>query len=380
MRIFHVISSGGMYGAEHVLLNLCRSLRKLDCDVTVGVFRNATNPHTEIGDRLTAENIEVVEIPCAGRVDWAAIKKTRHLMRQVQTDVVHSHGYKGDIYSYLATRFASIPLVATAHNWTGESELPPIYNKLDRVVLRRFSAVAAVSDGVAQVLDGSGVAAKKIIRIANGIDLTPYEEAIPAARRELHDSNAPIVGLVGRLVQEKGCFEFVRAAAQVLPTFPEARFLLVGEGPERDSLEQLARDLQIDKSVVFAGHRNDMPSVYASLAICVLPSFEEGMPMTLMEAMAAGRSVIATPVGQIPAMVDQETNGLLVNPGNVGELSSAMMRLLGDVVLRQRMGENGREKAQRLFSADSMARAYLNLYRHVLRGQTGEAVRSLGGA
>jgi glycosyltransferase involved in cell wall biosynthesis len=359
-----------MYGAEHMLLNLCRSLARLDCDVSVAVFHNSKNPHLEIGDRLSAEGIEVLGVPCTGRIDSTVIRKIRRLIRTRHIDLVHSHGYKSNIYTFLATRFTSISAVATAHNWTGESELPPLYNKLDRLVLRRFSAIAAVSDGVSHVLHCSGVARHKIVRISNGIDLSPYEPAIPSRSIELLGLNGPVVGLVGRIVREKGCYEFIHAAARVLPVFPEARFLLIGEGSERTNLEQLVRDLQIEKSVVFTGHRNDMPKVYAALTICVLPSFEEGMPMSLMEAMAAGKSVIATPVGEIPMMVDPGTNGLLVNSGNVPELSSAIVRLLGDPTLRQRMGENGREKAQKFFSADSMARAYLNLYRQTLEGET----------
>jgi glycosyltransferase involved in cell wall biosynthesis len=184
--------------------------------------------------------------------------------------------------------------------------------------------------------------------------------------------------MVGRLVKEKGCEYFLRAAADVLSRFPGTRFLLVGEGPERASLEQLARELKlrIGQNIDFWGHRDDMPSVYASLDICVLPSFAEGMPMTILEAMAGGKPVIATSVGEIPRLVNPGVNGLLVSPGKLDELSAAITRLLGDTNLRRRMGENGRQKARKSFSADGMAQSYWALYHQILAGKRSDVAES----
>jgi glycosyltransferase involved in cell wall biosynthesis len=376
MKILHLISSGGMYGAENMLLNLCRSLPQLDCEIVVGIFQNKQNPHPEVAEKLRAGGLVVEIIPCAGQVDPAALWRIRQLIRKSKVDLVHSHGYKGDVYAFLATRFASVPLIATAHNWTGKTELPPLYKKLDLLALRRFSCVVAVSEGVAQILRDSGVAQQKIVHVPNGIDLAPFDVAVPTIESELGGASGPAVGLIGRLVPEKGCDHFLRAASEVLPRFPDARFILVGDGPQRPSLEQLARDLNIDRNVIFLGHRGEMPGVYASLDICILPSFEEGMPMTILEAMAAGKPVIATPVGEVPKIVDPQVDGLLVSPGNVSELSAAMTRLLGDVALGRRMGENGRQKARRSFSANAMAQAYLALYHRVLCDEQSQTASS----
>lgn len=362
-----------MYGAENMLLHLCRVLPAHGCDVVAGVFRNEHSPNLEIAQRLRAEHVAVEEIPCGGRIDWAALRRIRHIIRSTKADLVHCHGYKSDVYAYLATRLTAIPLVATAHNWTGKTQVRPIYNRLDRLALRRFAFVAAVSDGVAQVLLGSRVAQQKIVRIANGIDLGSFEKAVPTLAPEVRKDGVPVVGMVGRLVQEKGCDYFLRSAAEILTRFPGVLFVLVGDGPERGSLEQLARELGIENNVSFLGHQSDMAGVYASLDICVLPSFVEGMPMTVLEAMAAGKPVIATNVGEVPNVVEQEVTGLVVTPGSVSELSAALARLLNDADLCRRMGKTGRQKARKSFSADLMAEKYLALYQQALRGHPSHA-------
>jgi glycosyltransferase involved in cell wall biosynthesis len=373
MRVLQLISSGGMYGAEVMLLNLACGLAAGKCEVVVGVFNNRHNPHLELAERLKSKNIPFELIPCDGQVDFGVIPRIRHLIRARGINLVHSHGYKADIYTFLASRFSSTPILATSHNWTGKSEVPSLYNKLDRLVLRWFCRVSAVSDGVAQKLRDSGVNTHKIVRIPNGVDVAPFEASIPI-EAELRGRSNAVVGVIGRLVKEKGCDYFLRAVSEVLPRFPFTKFVFIGDGPERKSLELLARDLGIQESVVFLGQCGDMPRIYASLDFCALPSLLEGMPMTVLEAMAAGKPVIASSVGEIPKMLDANINGLLVPPGNVSALSAAMDRLLGDTDLSRQMGANGRMKARRCFSAEVMVQAYMTLYDEIL----GDQQRSVG--
>jgi glycosyltransferase involved in cell wall biosynthesis len=367
MKILHLISSGGMYGAETMLLNLCKSLDKLKHKVRIAVFRNEHRAHLEIAVCLRNIGLAVTEIPCSGRLDLRAIRAVRKLIESEQADVVHSHGYKADIYACIATLFTSTRLVSTAHNWTGKSEVPQIYNKLDRVALRWFDRIVAVSGGVAEILRDSGIPSEKIAQIANGID-TEYLDGTEAGLSGAPKNGTPVsIGLVGRLVEEKGGDCFLRAAAALLPQFPRTRFMLIGEGPERSTLESLAQKLGINGHVIFTGHLNDMPTLYASLDICVLPSLKEGMPMTILEAMAAGKPVVCTAVGEIPNVVNTGMEGILIRPGSVAELSNALAQLLGDADLRERMGKMGREKVHRYFSADAMAASYVAMYNQVVR-------------
>jgi glycosyltransferase involved in cell wall biosynthesis len=141
--------------------------------------------------------------------------------------------------------------------------------------------------------------------------------------------------------------------------------VIAGEGPERKSLELLAKNLGLERNVNFTGRREDMPAVYAAFDICVLPSFVEAMPMTILEAMAAGNPVIATRVGEIPTTVENETTGILVAPNDARELRNALLRLLRDGHLRQKMGQNGRARVQKHFSLERMSQSYFELYRQI---------------
>ncbi len=363
MKILQLISSEGKYGAETMLLCLARSLAPIGYESVVGVFRNSHCPHTEIAEAAKLEGLKVEIIPCDGKVDRSAVDAIRRCLRIHSVDLVHTHGYKANLYGYWAARGTGVPLVATYHlDWPDRGLALRLYHLLDRLVVRRFSKIAAVSEAVARSLRRSGIPSARITTIDNGIDLSPFAQARPTLREEMPQRPKMLIGLVGRLTSQKGCEYFLRAAQKVLVGFPEALFVLVGEGPDRIKLEALAQELNIRERVIFAGHREDMPGVYSSLDVLVLPSINEGLPMTLIEAMAAARPVVATPVGAVPKLVVPERTGLLANPRDPENLAAAIGRLISDPDLRRRLGADGQAWVMRRFSAGAMARKYVEIY------------------
>jgi glycosyltransferase involved in cell wall biosynthesis len=365
MRVLQLISSAGFYGAENMLINLARSMNQLGCRSAVGIFENAHRPHTEIAEQARLEGLPVVLIPCKGSADWNAARAIRSYVEAHGIDLVHTHGYKADLYGYAAVRRLGTPIVATCHNWPGGSLALRAYASLDRRVLRRFPKVVAVSEVVSRMLQCSGVPPYRITLINNGIDLSRFDGASPTLASEIVKGCRPVVGTVGRLAPEKGLEHFLRAAQSLLGRFPEALFVLVGEGPARKSLAVLAQQLGIERSVIFTGQRRDLPGIYASLDVFVLASLNEGMPMTILEAMAAARAVVATRVGAIPRLVVPRT-GLLVEPGEPAGLCDAVLRLLADPRLRHELGSRARERVAQVFSAEASAANYMKLYRELL--------------
>jgi glycosyltransferase involved in cell wall biosynthesis len=210
------------------------------------------------------------------------------------------------------------------------------------------------------------VSSEKITVVENGIDIGHFSRGRPLLREELGLRENPLVGYVGRLAPEKGLEYLLHAAAGMLNTLPAAKVILAGEGPERLTLEKLARQLGIEKSVIFLGRRSDLASIYASLDVFVLPSLSEGMPMAVLEAMAAKRPVVATRVGAIPRMVKDQQTGLLVDARDITGLQSAISLLLDRRDLCHTFGQNGHEVAETLFSSDAMAKNYLGIYRRVI--------------
>jgi len=247
------------------------------------------------------------------------------------------------------------------------------YAVLDRMVLRRFDKVIVVSDVVAEILRRSGVAPEKISTIFNGVDIELFRGVAPTLRNEIAPDADAIVGFVGRLVPEKGGALLLRSAQQVLALHQKTHFVLVGEGPSRKEWEALAAELGISQQVSFAGVRDDMPGVYASFDALVLPSLIEAQPMCLLEAMAAGKPVVATRVGAVPKLVASGKTGLLVECGDVAGLASGIIRILRDPELARRLGENGQAHVSQNYSAEAMAKSYVVQYQRLLAGRRNRA-------
>ncbi len=362
MKILHIISSGGMYGAEAVILNMSRTLNEGSHRSTIGVFANSSNPNLQLHERAAKEGIESNLIPCKGQIDRTVIASIRELAARTNVDIVHAHGYKADIYVYLALRGLGTPLVSTCHTWYDNDLLVTLYGMADRFVLRNYAGVVAVSDEVKQRLLKAGVSEKNIHLVPNGIDLRPFNNAPPSLREASTSNHTPIVGLVGRLSKEKGIDIFLHAAARVLVEFPSAKFVVVGEGPDQAMLQALIDELNIRESVSMLGRRDDMPSVYASLDLMVSSSRQEGLPMAILEGMASRLPLVATAVGDVPTLVLDGRTGVLVPAENVELLATGIVELLRDSTKRERLGAAARQHIEEEFSAERMTADYLRVY------------------
>ena len=191
----------------------------------------------------------------------------------------------------------------------------------------------------------------RIRNIGAGVDTELIGAAASADGlvREYGFEDAPLVGCVGKFTEVKGHEHFVRAAALVLAKRPDARFILVGDGPRRAMLEELVEELDVERAVRFAGARGDVPGILKALDVFVLPSISEGLPNVVLEAMAAGRPVVASNVGGVPEVVESGSNGLLFEPGDPEAMASSVLRLLDDPALAQQMGRVGETLARERF-------------------------------
>ena len=364
MNVLQLISSGGYYGAENVVVSLSESLEVQGCRSVIGVFHNEHQRNEDFIREAERRDLTVVRIPCRGRWDKQTVRAIRKTLDSMTIDVIHTHGYKPDIYGYLAARKRAVPLIATCHNWTRDTPAVRIYEFLDSLFLRAFDAVVVVSDATAVTVHSAGIDESRIRVIDNGIDLASYSTAGTNPPDNI-PSGKFVVGTAGRLVPLKGLDYFLLAAREVLADFASVRFVIVGSGPEREKLEGMARELGLEKNVVFTGHCADMPAAYASMHIFVLASIVEAMPMVILEALASKKAVVATSVGAIPRLIIPEKTGLLVPPQNVQALTEAILRLLNDSSLRTQLGAEGAAMVKRNHSHETMAQNYLQLYRQV---------------
>ena len=366
MKVLQLISSGGYYGAENMLLNLVGEEEAAGSQNVLGVFDNRHQPNTELFGRARQKGIKTELVPCQGKVDWRVVGEIRRLIRTHDIDITHTHGYKADLYGYVAARRESKPVVATCHNWLTDGAMLAAYNFLDRMALKQFDAVSAVSQTIAEKLLSLGVRRQRITVIPNGIDVhafdaVPFSALSAAATRKEH-----VIGIVARLDLQKGYECLLNAVAALRQSFPALRLVIVGEGPDREKIEQMVSRQNLSSVVTMAGRQSDMPAVYAGIDIFVLPSLNEGLPMTLLEAMAASKPIIATRVGAVPTVITDRETGLLIEPDDAAGLTNALAQLLAEPELCRRLAQKARAHVEQHYTSSAMSRKYLAMYRDVL--------------
>jgi glycosyltransferase involved in cell wall biosynthesis len=366
VNVLQLISSSGYYGAENVIVSLSEALERHNCRSVVGVFHQPSQQNEELIRQAERRGLTVRRIACRGRWDFGAVRAIRDEVERLKIDLIHTHGYKPDIYGLLASRGSGVKRLSTCHLWTHNTIAVRFYEVLDSFFLRGFDAVVGVSEAIADSLRRSGIPRSKIRVIDNGIDVARFVQARPTLAEQINKGQALAVGTVGRLVPQKGLEYYLQAAREVLQVLPNVTFIIVGDGPDREKLENMAGALGIQRNVIFAGQCSDMPGAYASMDVFVLASVDEGMPMVLLEALASKRAVVATQVGAVPRLIIPEQTGLLVAPRDVQALKQAMLALLNDPALRSRLGNAGEALVKRSYSRDLMAENYLHLYRQIV--------------
>lgn len=365
MRILHLISSGGLFGAERVAVELSKSLKKTyHCEPILGVIRNVYNPHEEILEEAINNGIAYTVFSCRSQLDLKLVFSIREFIKKNRIDVIHCHGYKSNFYGLLASK-GKVPSVTTNHNWLTTHWKLKTYCFLDSLWIRFFDRIVAVSNEVKKDMLRYKIPEAKIRVVDNGIALERFAKLVETniMKNQLgFDEKIRIIGTIGSLKIEKGHIYLLEAARQILDIVRDLRFLIIGDGPLRKALEEKSEKLGIEKQVIFMGQRKDIPELLVAMDIFVLPSIKEGLPIALLEAMAARRPVIATRVGAIAKVIENKDIGILVEPKNTNELRDAIMNLLSDPGRMDRLAREGFRRVCTDFSSDEMGKNYLKLY------------------
>lgn len=363
MRILHLISSLGLFGAEQVLLNLAANMPGVES--RIGVLNNLHNPHLEAIAEAKRRGLKTITFTSRGKFDLRTIRKVRRFLREEKIDILHTHNYKTDILGLVAAKMAGIRTVATAHGYTGVSRAVSFYEQLDRSALRFFDRVVVVSDSILPSFPRH----KKVV-IPNGIDAHEFSTTSGqrlAVREELGLAARDfVIGTVGRLSKEKNQKLLLQVTGVLVTRCPYLKVLIVGAGPELENLKGEVTRAKLEGRVIFAGLRTDMPHLYSAMDVFILPSLTEGVPLTILEAMAAGVPVIATRVGGIPQMIEEGETGLLVPPQNERALQEKIESLIRDSALRSQLSRQALEMVKEKYSVEIMGKEYRKVYDAVL--------------
>jgi glycosyltransferase involved in cell wall biosynthesis len=301
---------------------------------------------------LEAEGIEVVSLS-KGRFDPTTYRALAQLARAERADVLHLHGYGAANFGMAVALAQRIPTVV--HEHVVDPRMPAYQVVADALLAARTDAAIAVSGSVKRFMaDRRRIPEDRIEVIFNGAPLDAFQErhtdAVTAeeVRRRLGlPAGVPVVGTIGRIDRQKGNAFFVEAAAQVLARGHKVKFLVVGDGPLLGELRQRCAALGIQDDVVFAGYQSDTRSLQTVLAVQVFPSLWEGTPLTLFEAMAMGRTIVATDVDGLGEVLQGGRCALLVRPGDAGELAKAIERALGEPALARALAAEARAESHR---------------------------------
>jgi L-malate glycosyltransferase len=373
VRLLLVVDSLEMGGAERQVVDLAVVLQRNGYEATVacsiagdlsGVLEEAGIPVRPLLDRLAKRRLSPIYA-------W----RLRRLLRMERFDLVHAHIYASVVAAAIATLGTGVPLVITEHTeaswqtWRARRVCRWVYQRVERII--------AVSTPIRRrLIERDDVHPDLIAVVSNAVvsDSEPRPDSpppLPAALRE-----RPLVGVIARLQPEKGVANFLKAAARLAPLFPEAHFVIAGDGPLRQELMALAEDLGLGTRAHFLGFRTDASALMKSLDVLVVPSLTEGSPLVTLEAMAAGTPVVASAVGGIPDQVRHDKEGLLVPPGDIDALGDALLDLLRDPYRASRLGEAGRRRAASRFSHATMVRQIEDVYREALGRPAAESITS----
>lgn len=359
MQITHDLAIGGL---QQVVVNICRSINRDKFDVSVLCLRELGEFVPDV-ERL---GIKVHYLPQKENgTDYFSFLKVAKILRQEKIDVIHTHNTQPFVDGTIGALLSGIKtIVHTDH----ARDFPDKYRYMaaEHFMSHFAYKVVGVSEHTSEnLIHYEKISPNKVLTIENGIDGTRFEITIDKQkkRRELGlRDTGPVIGLGVRLAEQKGITYMLQAMPQVIKVFPDVTLIIAGDGELKEELQREVRQLNIEQNVCFVGARLDIPELLQLFDVYVLPSLWEGMPMVLLEAMAAGCPVVATDVGGVPKVIDRGESGLLVKSRNPVQLGTAVVRLLSDKQLQERFVIRGLEKFDRKFSASIMTRQYEKLY------------------
>ncbi len=358
MKIIQLMPEFDLAGAEIGTENLTYALTARGHDVTVV---SMYTKHTPITDRLEAKGIEVVYLDKKSGFDLSMIPKMRSVFKRIKPDVIHTHRYLARYATPAAILSGVKHHVHTIHNMASK-EVGSTDRKLNSFFYKRLGMYpVSISPVIKEtVIEEYGLPAENIGMVYNGIDLS---NCIP----KMDYSFGEEINLlhVGRFNYQKNHEGILRAFAKVTERFPNARLNLYGAGELEQRCRELCHELSLDDHVNFCGTTDKIYSVMSKSDMFLLCSNYEGMPITLIETMATGLPIVATPVGGVVDMIEHEKHGLLCEC-NDDAIADAVIRMLSDRELRGSCGRAAKERSV-FFSADNMAEGYIEIYNKLLK-------------
>jgi glycosyltransferase involved in cell wall biosynthesis len=370
LKVFHLINSLSSGGAELHLLALCRHLRRLGVDPVVGYLKEHVRGSRSLRRNFEAEDFRVINLQADRRYDWRLLGRFAAALSRESPNLVHTHLPRADFAGglrHLVSR--RTPWVCSIHDiysrsWSGHWALP-LFDRLWRRTDRLIAISQAVKDWLVTEWH---IPAEQVIVIHYGIEVTRFVSPQVGSHAAADMEGRRILGSMGRLEPRKGHETLIRAMPEIFQRVPEASLQIAGHDPwdYGQVLQAVIDDLGLERYVDLLGFQEDVPAFLHRLDVFALASYSEGFGQVIIEAMAAGKPVVARRIAPFTEIILDGETGLLVEPENPKAFADAIAWLLTRPREARDMGARGRERVGRHFSAERMAAETLSLYHDLL--------------
>jgi L-malate glycosyltransferase len=364
MFSLHIDTARTWRGGQNQVLLTVNGLRSIGHRAAL-----VAHPDGELRQRVD-EGLELIPIAPRTEMDLSAAWRLARVVKRLQPDVIHAHDPHGVAMASLALSLGSGSAPngrAPAFVASRRVDFHLKGNSFSRWKHRQVDCFIAASNAIRAMLVADGVPESHVVTVHEGIDV---EHVLAAPPVNVHETfflphHAPVVGNVGALVPHKGHRHLIEAAHLVVQQLPDTRFVILGEGELREHLEHLVREHHLEKHVLLPGFRIDVLGCIKAFDLFVMSSVTEGLGTSLLDAMACSKAIVATKAGGIPEVVDDGVTGLLVEPRDHHGLAAAIVRLIKDAPVRQRMAEAGFERVSARFTLERMVAETANVYARV---------------
>lgn len=368
-NLLHMVSTFAIKTDTKWLLQIARHLDRERFNLSAACFYDGG----PIRDELESLGVRTFDLDLPHEFDPRAVLRAKRLIYDLHCDIVHTHLLRADLFGAAAARFVRVPVVLStayaigAYRRAKRRRADPL---LDLACSKLPTHTIAVSEAVKRdCVERLGIAPEHVTVIHTGIDPPQHvdmEQAAALRRQWGVSDETPLIVTLSRLSYEKGIDTLIDAAALLKKTHPQARIVVVGDGPDEAALRERIQEKRVEDTVRLAGFHDDVwPALAAADYVC-MPSKSEGMPNVLLEAMAMRKPIVATTVGGIPEAITSEENGLLIPPEQPQTLADALARVIADASFAQRIADAGSRTMQERFHVRDVVARYAETYQRLL--------------
>lgn len=359
MRILHLARTMGQGGAEKIIYQLAKGSKERGADVCVvssgGIYEEKLK-------ELGIKHYQIYDLECKNpKIMLQTLKKILKIVRKEKIDIIHTHHRMAALYGWFIKKiFSHIKLVYTAHN--------VFYNRkvLTKISLMNSNIVAVGESVKKNLIDIFGINEKRITTIYNAVQIEEVkEENYNQVLKDLKVKNCKLVGIIGRLSEQKGVDIFLHTIAELHKEMPNLKGIVIGTGEDAEMLQRLAKELSIEKDIIFLGYQEHITALIEQLDLVVMPSRWEGFPLTPIEVFAMKKTIVASNIEGINEIVKNNNNGILCKKDDVQAFSEAIKKLLNENDEKIRLETNGNEYYEGHFNYAGFIKSYQSLYKRV---------------